>query len=102
MPPGSSQKGTGKKNSAAMQKQSRNTTPAPVATASLPPQEFYDPDYLNTRVILFRNLTYDDIVDQAAEELVEYYGKALNFLRSWHETFGRRAQEATGRLRGTK
>lgn len=70
MPPGSSQKGTGnKKNAAAMQKQSRNTTPAPAApisTASLPPQEFYDPDYLNTRVILFRNLTYDDIVDQSA------------------------------------
>ena len=66
MPPGSSQKGTGKKNSAAIQKQSRNTTPAPVATASLPPQDVYDPDYLNTRVILFRNLTYDDMVDQSA------------------------------------
>lgn len=66
MAPGASQKGTGKKNAAAaMQKQSRNTTPAPTATASLPPQEFYDPDYLNTRVILFRNLTHDDLVDQS-------------------------------------
>lgn len=72
MPPASANKGTGKKNAAAaaaMQKQSRNTTPAPaapIATASLPPQEFYDPDYLNTRVILFRNLGYDDLVDQSA------------------------------------
>lgn len=65
MAPGSSQKGTGKKN-AAMQKQSRNSTPAPAATSSLPPQEFYDPDYLNTRVILFANLTYDDLVDHGA------------------------------------
>lgn len=61
-PPSSSQPGPGKKN-AAVPKQSRNSTPAP---ASLPPQEFYDPDYLNTRVILFRNLTYDDLVDQGA------------------------------------
>ncbi|KAF4471017.1 hypothetical protein FALBO_2067 [Fusarium albosuccineum] len=78
MPPGSSQKGTGKKNSAAMQKQSRNTTPAPVATASLPPQEFYDPDYLNTRVILFRNLTYDDIVDQSASNATIPDSKSLD------------------------
>ncbi|RDA86830.1 hypothetical protein CP532_1402 [Ophiocordyceps camponoti-leonardi (nom. inval.)] len=62
MPPGSSQAGPGKKN-AAVPKQSRNSTPPP---SSLPPQEFYDPDYLNTRVILFNNLTYDDLVDQGA------------------------------------
>ncbi|POR31648.1 Chromatin-remodeling complexes subunit NGG1 [Tolypocladium paradoxum] len=62
MAPPSSQTGSGKKN-AAMPKPSRNSTPAP---ASLPPQEFYDPDYLNTRVILFQNLTYDDLVDQGA------------------------------------
>lgn len=77
MPPGSSQKGTGKKNSA-IQKQSRNTTPAPVATASLPPQDFYDPDYLNTRVILFRNLTYDDIVDQSASNATIPDSKSLD------------------------
>ncbi|XWW95343.1 hypothetical protein V2A60_003301 [Cordyceps javanica] len=65
MAPGSSQKGTSKKN-AAMQKQSRNSTPAPAATSSLPPPEFYDPDYLNTRVILFANLNYDDLVDHGA------------------------------------
>ncbi|CAM1504458.1 Fc.00g020490.m01.CDS01 [Cosmosporella sp. VM-42] len=69
MPPSSGQKGTSKTKAAAMQKQSRNTTPAPappVAAATLPPQEFYDPDYLSARVILFRNLTYDDLVDQSA------------------------------------
>ena len=67
-PPRPGQKGPGKTKAAAMQKQSRNTTPAPapVATASLPPQEFYDPDYLSARVILFRNLAYDDLVDQSA------------------------------------
>ncbi|RSL44632.1 hypothetical protein CEP53_011137 [Fusarium sp. AF-6] len=78
MPPGSSQKGTGKKNSAAIQKQSRNTTPAPVATASLPPQDVYDPDYLNTRVILFRNLTYDDMVDQSASNATIPDSKSLD------------------------
>lgn len=65
MAPSSSQKGTGKKNAAAIPK-SRNSTPVPAATSSLPPQEFYDPDYLNTRVILFPNLTYEDLVDQGA------------------------------------
>jgi transcriptional adapter 3 len=66
MPPGSGQKGTGKKNSAAMQKQSRNSTPVPAPASALPPQEFYDPDYLDTRVILFANLTFDNLVDQSA------------------------------------
>lgn len=79
MPPGPSQKGTGKKNSAAMQKQSRNTTPAPAAgTASLPPPEAYDPDYLNTRVIIFRNLTYDDLVDQSASNATVPDSKSLD------------------------
>ncbi|QYS96995.1 hypothetical protein H0G86_004231 [Trichoderma simmonsii] len=66
MPPGSGQKGTGKKNSAAMQKASRNSTPVPAPASALPPQEFYDPDYLNTRVILFSNLAFDNLVDQGA------------------------------------
>ncbi|KAK2617047.1 Transcriptional regulator [Conoideocrella luteorostrata] len=66
MAPGSSHAGSSKKNTAAIPKQSRNSTPAPAPPASLPPQEFYDPDYLNTRVILFRNLGYDDLVDQSA------------------------------------
>ncbi|KAG6020507.1 hypothetical protein E4U41_002824 [Claviceps citrina] len=67
MAPGASHIGPGKKNTAAMPKQSRNSTPAPAPSASLPPQEFYDPDYLNTRVILFKNnLGYEDLVDQSA------------------------------------
>ncbi|GAO15241.1 hypothetical protein UVI_02006700 [Ustilaginoidea virens] len=66
MAPGSSHAGSGKKNTAAMPKQSRNSTPAPAPPTSLPPQEFYDPDYLNTRVILFKNLSYDDLVDHSA------------------------------------
>ncbi|VUC21243.1 unnamed protein product [Clonostachys rosea] len=64
MPLGSGQKGTGKKNAAAMQKQSRTSTPVPPPTASLPAQEAYDPDFLNARVILFQNsLSYDDLID---------------------------------------
>lgn len=66
MPPAPGQKGTGKKNSAAMQKQSRNSTPVPTPASALPPQEFYDPDYLDTRVILFSNLSFDNLVDQSA------------------------------------
>lgn len=63
MAPGSNSAGSGKKNAVTMPRPSRNSTPAP---ASLPPQEFYDPDYLNTRVILFENLSYEDLVDQGA------------------------------------
>ncbi|KFA60362.1 hypothetical protein S40285_08300 [Stachybotrys chlorohalonatus IBT 40285] len=65
MPPASAQKGTSKKNAGPMPKQSRNSTPAP-STSSLPPQEPYDPDYLNTRVILFKNLNQDDLIDSNA------------------------------------
>lgn len=78
MPPGPSQKGTGKKNSAAMPKQSRNTTPAPVGTASLPQHEFYDPDFLSARIILFRNLTYDDLVDHSASNATVPDSKSLD------------------------
>lgn len=49
-----------------MPKPSRNSTPVPAPASALPPQEFYDPDYLNTRVILFANLTFDNLVDQSA------------------------------------
>lgn len=66
MPPGSSQGGSGKKGAGvAMPKPSRNSTPVPAST-SLPPQEAYDPDYLQTRVMLIPNLKYDDIVDPAS------------------------------------
>jgi transcriptional adapter 3 len=65
MAPASGQKGTGKKGAAVMQKQSRNSTPAP--TSSLPPTKFYDPEFLNTRVILFNeSLTFEDLVDHGS------------------------------------
>lgn len=64
MAPGSSQKGTVKKSATGIPKPSRTSTPTPAS--SLPPQEFYDPDYLNTRVILFPNLSYEDLVDHGA------------------------------------
>ena len=69
MPPAAGNKGTGKKNNPAtvsMQKQSRNNTPAPAPTSSLPPQTPYDPDFLQARVITFPDLKFEDIVDPAA------------------------------------
>lgn len=77
MAPGSGQTGTGKKN-AGMPKQSRNSTPAP--SASLPPQEFYDPDYLNTRVILFDNLAYEDLVDHGASNATVPDSKSVDVM----------------------
>ncbi|KAH8174523.1 histone acetyltransferases subunit 3 domain-containing protein [Sarocladium implicatum] len=80
MAPASGNKGTGKKNAAAanIQKQSRNTTPAPAPSSTLPPQENYDPDYLNTRVITFANLGFDDIVDQAASNAPVPESRSVN------------------------
>ncbi|KAF9875837.1 transcriptional regulator [Colletotrichum karsti] len=67
MPPAASQKGTGKKAGPnAMRQRSRNTTPSSaVPSASLPPIEAVDTDYLELRVEQFRNLTYDDLVDSS-------------------------------------
>ncbi|KAI9171642.1 Chromatin-remodeling complexes subunit NGG1 [Paramyrothecium foliicola] len=76
MAPASGQKGTGKKNNAIAMQKSRNSTPAP--TSSLPPQEAYDPDYLNTRVILFQNLSYDDLVDQGASNATVPDSKSID------------------------
>lgn len=72
MPPIPSQKGTSKKGGAgAIRQRSRNTTPSslpnsapPPATASLPPIEAVDAEYLSLRVEQFDNIGYDDIVDQ--------------------------------------
>ncbi|KAG9255881.1 histone acetyltransferases subunit 3-domain-containing protein [Emericellopsis atlantica] len=65
MPPGS-QKGTSKKSGSALPKPSRTSTPQP-PTGSLPEQKAYDPDYLNTRVILLEsNLAYEDLVDSVS------------------------------------
>lgn len=65
MPSGSGQKGTGKKAGAGLPKPSRTSTPVP--TSSLPQQEPYDPDFLNTRVIIYQKPpSYDDLVDPGA------------------------------------
>ncbi|KAH7374993.1 histone acetyltransferase subunit 3 [Plectosphaerella cucumerina] len=67
MPPAASQKGTGKKaGPGAMRQRSRNTTPSSVPTgASLPPIEAIDADYLALRVESFRNINFEDLVDQS-------------------------------------
>lgn len=68
MAPASSQKGTGKKGAGAIARQrSRNTTPSSVPPpASLPPIEAKQTDYLDLSYDSFRNLTYEDVVDQNA------------------------------------
>ncbi len=62
--------GTGKKVGGGIARQrSRNTTPSnvatppPAATASLPEITAHDLEYLDLRFEMFRNLTYDDLVD---------------------------------------
>lgn len=66
MPPASSQKGTGKKGAGAIARQrSRNTTPSSVPpSASLPPIESKSTEYLDLSYESFRNITYEDLVDQ--------------------------------------
>ena len=68
MAPGSSQKGTGKKGAGAIARQrSRNTTPSSVPPpASLPPIEPKQTEYLDLNYDSFRNITFEDIVDQHA------------------------------------
>lgn len=69
MPPASSsQKGTGKKGAGAIARQrSRNTTPSSVPVqASLPPIETKQTEYLELNYEAFRNITYEDVVDQNA------------------------------------
>lgn len=68
MPPASSQKGTGKKGAGAIARQrSRNTTPSSVPPpASLPPIDVKQTEYLDLNYDSFRNLTYEDVVDQSA------------------------------------
>jgi transcriptional adapter 3 len=65
MPPGNSSQGTGKKGSAAMARQrSRNTTPSIASpTATLPPIEEIDTEYLDLKFELFRNITLEDLID---------------------------------------
>lgn len=82
MPPASSQKGTGKKGGAAAVRQpprSRNTTPSSLpATASLPPIETQETETLDLRFDVFRNLTYEDLVDSGATTAVIPDSKALD------------------------
>lgn len=82
MPPASSQKGTGKKGGAAavrQQPRSRNTTPSSLPpTASLPPIETQDTETLDLRFDVFRNLTYEDLVDSGATTAVIPDSKALD------------------------
>ncbi|SPO02235.1 related to NGG1 - general transcriptional adaptor or co-activator [Cephalotrichum gorgonifer] len=79
MPP-ASQKGTGKKGAGAVRQRSRNTTPSSVAatTASLPPIETYDAEYLELRVERFRDLTNDDVVDQGVASVMMPDTKSLD------------------------
>lgn len=79
MPPGS-QKGTGgKKGSGVMRQRSRNTTPSSVpATASLPPIETYDTEYLELRIERFRALTHDDVVDPGVSNAMMPDAKSLD------------------------
>lgn len=72
MPPASSQKGTGKKGAGAIARQrSRNTTPSTSTgsvplQASLPPVENKQTEFLDLNYEAFRNVTYEDLVDQNA------------------------------------
>ncbi|KAK1510844.1 histone acetyltransferase subunit 3, partial [Colletotrichum tamarilloi] len=97
MPPAASQKGTGKKaGPGAMRQRSRNTTPSSVVpSASLPPIEAVDTEYLELRVEQFRNLNYDDLVDQGASNAVMPDSKSLDGmiarLQRLQETIDRRS-----------
>ncbi|OLN82899.1 Chromatin-remodeling complexes subunit NGG1 [Colletotrichum chlorophyti] len=97
MPPAASQKGTGKKaGPGAMRQRSRNTTPSSaVTTASLPSIEAVDTEYLELRVEQFRNLNYDDLVDQGASNAVMPDSKSLDGmiarLQRLQETIDRRS-----------
>lgn len=91
MAPSSSQKGTGKKGGAGairqqsqqQQQRSRNTTPgASPAVASLPPIETVETETIDLRFDLFRNLTFEDLVDPAASSTLSPDSKSLDGLIS--------------------
>src|SRR4051812_24861350 len=77
MPPGTSQ---AKKGGIAMARQrSRNTTPLSTSpTASLPPVETVETEYLELKFDLFRNITYEDLVDPSASNAVIPDSKSLD------------------------
>lgn len=88
MAPSSSQKGTGKKGGASAirqqqhqhQQRSRNTTPgpAPPAVASLPPFETVETETIDLRFDVFRNLTFEDMVDPPASTTLIPDAKSLD------------------------
>ncbi|KAK4242709.1 hypothetical protein C8A03DRAFT_11150 [Achaetomium macrosporum] len=91
MAPSSSQKGTGKKagSSAIRQQQqqqqqrSRNTTPGPAPpAASLPPFETVETETIELRFDVFRNLTFEDLVDPAASSALIPDSKSLDGILS--------------------
>ena len=87
MPLPSSQKGTGKKGGAGamrqQQQRSRNTTPSaavPSSSASLPPIESVGTDTIELTFDVFRNLTYEDMVDSASSSTTIPDSKSLDGL----------------------
>ncbi|KAK4158707.1 putative transcriptional adapter 3 [Cladorrhinum sp. PSN259] len=88
-PSSSSQKGPGKKAGASAIRQqqqqqqqrerSRNTTPSAVPpSASLPPIDDVDTETLDLRFELFRNLTYEDMVDPSTSNTATPDSKSLD------------------------
>ncbi|KAK5663583.1 hypothetical protein OQA88_4014 [Cercophora sp. LCS_1] len=85
MAPSSSQKGTGKKGGAGamrqQQQRSRNTTPSAVpAVASLPPIETVETETVDLHFEVFRNLTYEDMVDPSSAGAMFPDSRALDAL----------------------
>lgn len=87
MPLPSSQKGTGKKGGAGamrqQQQRSRNTTPsaaAPFTSPGLPPIESVGTETIELTFDVFRNLTYEDMVDAASSSTTIPDSKSLDGL----------------------
>lgn len=87
MPPSSSQKGTGKKGGAGavrqqqQQQRSRNTTPSSVPSiAALPPIDSVETETLDLRFDVFRNLTYEDMVDSSCSNTMIPDSRSLDGL----------------------
>lgn len=85
--PGSSQKGTGKKGGAGairQQPRSRNTTPSSALplTANLPPIEVQETETLELKFDVFRDLTYEDLVDPGASSALIPDSKALDGIKA--------------------
>ncbi|KAI1079071.1 histone acetyltransferase subunit 3 [Whalleya microplaca] len=84
MPPGPSQKGTGKKGAGAIRQRSRNTTPMSVPPsapgANIPPVETIETEYIELKLENVRNMSYDDLVDSSASNAVLPDSKSLDSL----------------------